>query len=60
MGENTWGKSSLLDALSIALPTDGNLYEFDLKDFHVDYSISTLNLSISRLFFALKHKIGKR
>ncbi|WP_319534164.1 ATP-dependent endonuclease [uncultured Vibrio sp.] len=40
IGENTWGKSSLLDALSIALPTDGNLYEFELKDFHVDYAIA--------------------
>ncbi len=40
IGENTWGKSSLLDALTIALPTDGKLYEFELKDFHVDYAIS--------------------
>ncbi len=40
IGENTWGKSSLLDALSIALPPDGKLYEFELKDFHVDYSIA--------------------
>ncbi len=40
IGENTWGKSSLLDALSIALPTDGKLYEFGLTDFHVDYAVS--------------------
>ncbi|MGU3842255.1 DUF2813 domain-containing protein, partial [Vibrio diabolicus] len=40
IGENTWGKSSLLDALSIALPANGSLYQFELKDFHVDYSIS--------------------
>ncbi|MCR9514922.1 ATP-dependent endonuclease [Vibrio alginolyticus] len=40
IGENTWGKSSLLDALSIALPANGSLYQFKLKDFHVDYSIS--------------------
>jgi putative ATP-dependent endonuclease of OLD family len=38
IGENTWGKSSLLDALSIALPPDGVLYEFSLQDFHVDYA----------------------
>ncbi len=25
IGENTWGKSSLLDALSIALPANGSL-----------------------------------
>ncbi|CAM3832935.1 DNA replication and repair protein RecF [Vibrio aerogenes CECT 7868] len=40
IGENTWGKSSLLDALTIALPPDGALYEFTIRDFHVDYSIS--------------------
>ncbi|WP_423841106.1 ATP-dependent endonuclease [Vibrio mytili] len=40
IGENTWGKSSLLDALSIALPTNGKLYQFELTDFHVDYAIS--------------------
>ncbi|WP_050933499.1 DUF2813 domain-containing protein, partial [Vibrio harveyi] len=36
----TWGKSSLLDALSLALPADGSLYQFEMTDFHVDYSIS--------------------
>ncbi len=40
IGENTWGKSSLLDALSIALPAEGTLYKFTMQDFHVDYSIS--------------------
>ncbi|BCL72756.1 ATP-dependent endonuclease [Vibrio nigripulchritudo] len=40
VGENTWGKSSLLDALSIALPSDCEPYEFVMQDFHVDYSIS--------------------
>lgn len=40
IGENTWGKSSLLDALSIALPPDGNLYHFLLQDFHVNYAVS--------------------
>ncbi|MCQ4504356.1 YjbD family protein, partial [Vibrio parahaemolyticus] len=39
ISENTWCKSSLLDALSIALPANGSLYEFELKYFHVDYSI---------------------
>ena len=28
IGENTWGKSSLLDALSIALPVSGELHQF--------------------------------
>ncbi|BBL90567.1 ATP-dependent endonuclease [Vibrio rotiferianus] len=40
IGENTWGKSSLLDALSLALPADGSLYQFEMTDFHVDYAIS--------------------
>lgn len=40
IGENTWGKSSLLDALSVVLPADGILYQFEMQDFHVDYSIS--------------------
>ncbi|PMH41401.1 ATP-dependent endonuclease [Vibrio sp. 10N.286.49.B3] len=40
IGENTWGKSSLLDALSVVLPADGILYLFEVQDFHVDYSVS--------------------
>ena len=40
IGENTWGKSSLLDALSVALPPDGVPYQFEMSDFHVDYSVS--------------------
>lgn len=55
IGENTWGKSSLLDALSVALPADGMLYEFSLQDFHVDYSIAdqqTQSLQIILIFAA--------
>ena len=40
IGENTWGKSSLLDALSVALPSEGTPYQFEMTDFHVDYSIA--------------------
>ncbi|MDN3611605.1 ATP-dependent endonuclease [Vibrio ostreicida] len=40
IGENTWGKSSLLDALSVALPPEGVPYQFEMTDFHVDYSSS--------------------
>lgn len=40
IGENTWGKSSLLDALSVALPSNSTLYEFEMPDFHVDYAIA--------------------
>lgn len=49
IGENTWGKSSLLDALSVMLPASSELYQFELQDFHVDYSVShpqTQNLQI--------------
>ncbi|MCX9468148.1 ATP-dependent endonuclease [Vibrio cholerae] len=55
IGENTWGKSSLLDALSVVLPADGTLYPFTLQDFHVDYSIAdaqTQNLQIILVFAA--------
>ncbi|MFY2507104.1 ATP-dependent endonuclease [Vibrio pectenicida] len=38
IGENTWGKSSLLDALAVALPPEGTPYQFEMADFHVDYS----------------------
>ncbi|OAN11553.1 ATP-dependent endonuclease [Photobacterium jeanii] len=38
IGENAWGKSTLLDALSIALPPDASLYTFKFSDFHVDYA----------------------
>lgn len=40
IGENTWGKSSLLDALCVALPPEGVPYQFEMTDFHVDYSIA--------------------
>ncbi len=38
IGENTWGKSSLLDALTVALPANGKLYQFEMQDFHVNYA----------------------
>ncbi|WP_064608681.1 ATP-dependent endonuclease [Photobacterium sp. J15] len=38
IGENAWGKSSLLDALSIALSPDAHFYNFKFSDFHVDYA----------------------
>ncbi|WP_114764699.1 ATP-dependent endonuclease [Vibrio rhodolitus] len=55
IGENTWGKSSLLDTLSVALPPDGEPYQFKLTDFHVDYSVShpqTQDLQIVISFLA--------
>lgn len=39
IGENAWGKSSLLDALSIALAVNTEFYTFKFSDFHVDYAL---------------------
>ncbi|GEM76144.1 DUF2813 domain-containing protein [Vibrio sagamiensis] len=62
IGENTWGKSSLLDALSLALPANGELYQFEMTDFHVDYSISSpqsQHLQIILCFKSLdKHEVN--
>ncbi|PSW20189.1 ATP-dependent endonuclease [Photobacterium sanctipauli] len=38
IGENAWGKSTLLDALDIALAPNAEFYQFHFADFHVDYS----------------------
>ncbi|MGF1687299.1 ATP-dependent endonuclease [Photobacterium japonica] len=38
IGENAWGKSSLLDALDIALSPYATFHTFTFNDFHVDYS----------------------
>lgn len=61
IGENTWGKSSLLDALSVALPADGSLYSFEIRDFHVDYAVShpqSQSIQIILTFSAIdKHEI---
>ncbi|MGF1723576.1 DUF2813 domain-containing protein [Photobacterium nomapromontoriensis] len=38
IGENAWGKSSLLDALDIALSPDAKFHTFNFDDFHIDYS----------------------
>jgi putative ATP-dependent endonuclease of the OLD family len=55
IGENTWGKSSLLDALALVLPSNAELYQFTMQDFHVDYAISlpqTQHLQIVLTFSA--------
>lgn len=36
IGENAWGKSSLLDAFTVALSPEFLRYKFNIKDFHVD------------------------
>lgn len=38
IGENAWGKSSLIDALSLIFNLENHLYQFTFKDFHIQYS----------------------
>ncbi|WHP46170.1 ATP-dependent endonuclease [Mannheimia bovis] len=38
IGENAWGKSSLIDALSLIFNLEHKLYQFQFKDFHIQYS----------------------
>lgn len=40
IGENAWGKSSLLDALSVSFPPDNQPYMFTKHDFHLDHATS--------------------
>ena len=39
IGENAWGKSSLLDALSLVLCPSAEFYNMTFSDFHVDHAI---------------------
>ncbi|HGJ5890881.1 MAG TPA: DUF2813 domain-containing protein [Arsenophonus apicola] len=52
IGENTWGKSSLLDALTILLSPRQPLYQFNQHDFHhlVDTDEQINNLQIILVF----------
>lgn len=52
IGENTWGKSSLLDALTILLSPKQPLYQFSQHDFHhlVDTDEQVNNLQIILVF----------
>lgn len=38
IGENAWGKSSLIDALSLIFNLEQALYQFRFKDFHIQYT----------------------
>lgn len=49
IGENAWGKSSLIDALSVIFNLENELYQFNVKDFHIQYAhtpkqVKTINL----------------
>ena len=45
IGENAWGKSSLLDALDVALSPNATFHSFHFDDFHVDYSAGHAKMS---------------
>ncbi|WP_325894513.1 DUF2813 domain-containing protein [Grimontia sp. NTOU-MAR1] len=51
IGENAWGKSSLLDALSLCLPSSGKQYEFIRSDFHIDYTLGNAQTNQIQIIF---------
>lgn len=65
IGENTWGKSSLLDALAIALPASGLFYSFCKHDFHLEQIVSTPQTQQLQILLCFKttdakeHKNGR-
>ena len=50
IGENAWGKSSLLAALSLILNAENRLYRFHNEDFYLAEQPSDLNGNITLLF----------
>ncbi|WP_150540157.1 ATP-dependent nuclease [Actinobacillus vicugnae] len=51
IGENSWGKSSLLDALSHIFNLKGELYQFSESDFHQQYHPTSKKAEQIRLLF---------
>ena len=49
IGENAWGKSSLLAALSLILNAENRLYRFHNEDFYLAEQPSDLNGNITLL-----------
>ncbi len=47
IGENAWGKSSLLDVLSLLLNSAQRLYKFHLEDFHISPETEFLSRQIT-------------
>ncbi len=50
IGENAWGKSSLLDALTLLLSPEPQLYHFTVQDFIIQQGMKALKSVIYRLF----------
>lgn len=51
IGENAWGKSSLLDALSLCLPSSGEHYAFKRSDFHIDHTLGNAQTNQIQIIF---------
>lgn len=57
IGENAWGKSSLIDALSLIFNLEHKLYQFQFKDFHIQYSDTPSQVRDITLIFTFVKKL---
>lgn len=60
IGENAWGKTSLLDALGLIFNHEQKLYRFNLSDFHTHHQTGQAVKQITMLFTFGEHFIGER
>ncbi|MDD1779646.1 ATP-dependent endonuclease [Enterovibrio sp. ZSDZ35] len=58
IGENAWGKSSLLDALSLCLPSSGEPYQFQRSDFHIDHTLGNAQTNQIQIIFRWKESFS--
>lgn len=56
IGENAWGKSSLIDALSVIFNLENELYQFNLKDFHIQYTHTPKQVQDINLIFTFSEE----
>ncbi|WP_127960056.1 ATP-dependent nuclease [Serratia microhaemolytica] len=56
LGENAWGKSSLLDAMTLLLAPHQPFYQFEAKDFHWPLAESTVNERHLQVIFTFCEK----
>ena len=54
LGENSWGKTSLFDALSLFLSGTNKSYKFKKEDFHIPPDSDVDNSSLIQLVFSFK------
>lgn len=58
LGENAWGKSSLLDALTLLLAPEQKLYRFEAHDFHFPGEESAKERHLQVVFTFCEKDIG--